>query len=74
MLGIAVSIQENANAALVEIQKVEKAVDEAEVEGKTDELIESKLNLNNSRDYFNDGKHQQANQLSWLWSLLSGST
>jgi hypothetical protein len=60
VLGIAVSIQENANAASAEMQKAEKAVDEAEAEGRTDGLSESKLNLNNSRDYFEGGQYQQA--------------
>ncbi len=60
VLGIAVSIQENANAALVEMEKAEKAVSEAEAEGRTSNLSESKLNLNNSRDYFSEGKYQQA--------------
>jgi len=60
VLGIAVSIQENAYAALVEMQKAENAVDEAEAEGRTDGLIESRLNLNNSRDYYEEGKYQQA--------------
>ncbi len=60
VLGIAVSIQENANAALEEIEKAEKAVGEAEAEGRTSGLSESRLNINNSRDYFNDGKYQQA--------------
>ena len=60
VLGIAVSIQENAYAAFVEMQKAENAVDEAEAEGRTDGLIESRLNLNNSRDYYDEGKYQQA--------------
>lgn len=60
MLGIAVSIQENADAALAEIEKAEKAVSEAEAEGRTSGLSESRLNLNNSRDYYGDGKYQQS--------------
>ena len=60
VLGIAVSIQENADAALAEIERAEKAVSEAEAEGRTSGLSESRLNLNNSRDYFEDGKYQQS--------------
>ena len=60
VLGIAVSIQENADAALAEIERAEKAVSEAEAEGRTSGLSESRLNLNNSRDYFDDGKYQQS--------------
>jgi len=60
VLGIAVSMQENANAALEDIEKAEKAVSEAEGEGRTSGLSESRLNLNNSRDYYNEGKYQQA--------------
>ncbi len=60
VLGIAVSIQENADAALAEIEKAEKAVSEAEAEGRTGGLSESRLNLNNSRDYYDDGNYQQS--------------
>ena len=60
VLGIAVSIQENADAALAEIERAEKAVSEAEAEGRTSGLSESRLNINNSRDYFDDGKYQQS--------------
>lgn len=60
VLGIAVSIQENADTALAEIEKAEKAISEAEAEGRTGGLSESRLNLNNSRDYYGDGKYQQS--------------
>lgn len=60
VLGIAVSIQENADAASIETEKAQKAVRDAEAEGRTEGLSESKLDLNNSMEYFNDGKYQQA--------------
>jgi len=60
VLGIAVSIIENADAASIEMEKAQKAVMEAEVEGRTDGLSESKLDLNKSIEYFGDGKYRQA--------------
>ncbi|HUV53675.1 MAG TPA: hypothetical protein VMW03_00570 [Candidatus Krumholzibacteriaceae bacterium] len=60
VLGIAVSIVENADAASMELEKAQKAVREAEAEGRTEGLSESKLDLNNSVEHFNDGKYRQA--------------
>ena len=60
VLGIAVSIIENADAASIEMEKAQKAVMEAEAEGRTDGLSESKLDLNNSMEYLSDGKYRQA--------------
>ena len=60
VLGIAVSIIEIADAASMEMEKAQKAVVDAEVEGRIDGLSESKLDLNKSTEYFNDGKYRQA--------------
>lgn len=60
VLGIAVSIIENADAASMEMEKAKKAVREAVAEGRTEGLNESKLDLNNSVEHFSDGKYQQA--------------
>jgi len=60
VLGIAVSIIEIADAASMEREKAQKAVMDAEVEGRIDGLSESKLDLNKSTEYFNDGKYRQA--------------
>ena len=60
VLGIAVSILENADAASMEIEKAQKAVMEAEVAGRTEGLSESKLDLNESMEYFSDGRYRQA--------------
>jgi tetratricopeptide (TPR) repeat protein len=60
VLGIAVSIIEIADAASMEIEKAQKAVMDAEVEGRMYGLSESKLDLNKSTEYFNDGKYRQA--------------
>jgi len=60
VLGIAVSIMEIADAASMEMEKAQKAVLEAEAEGRINGLSESKLDLNKSTEYFNDGKYRQA--------------
>ena len=60
VLGIAVSIMEIADAASMEIEKAQKAIMEAEAEGRIDGLSESKLDLNTSLNYFSDGKYRQA--------------
>jgi hypothetical protein len=60
VLGIAVSILENADVASKEIEKAQKAIEEAEEVGRTEGLSKSKLDLDTSIEYFIDGKYQQA--------------
>ena len=60
MLGIAVSIIEIAIEASMEMEKAQRAVMDAEAEGRIDGLSESKLDLNKSTECFNDGKYRQA--------------
>lgn len=60
VLGIAVSIIEIADAASMEMEKAQKAVLDAEVEGRTEGLSDSKLDLNTSLEYFSDGRYRQA--------------
>jgi len=60
VLGIAISIIEIADIASMEMEKAQKAILDAEMEGRTEGLSESKLDLNTSLEYFSDGRYRQA--------------